>query len=41
MKKILVIEGDDAVCQQLEATTKGLDLEFFSSVRLIPVHEIF
>jgi len=41
MKKILVIEGDDAISQQLEATTKGLDLEFFSSVRLIPVHEIF
>jgi len=40
MKKILVIEGDDAVNNSLEATIKSLGLEFLGSKRLMPVHEI-
>ena len=40
MKKILVIESDDAVNQLFEAKMRELDLEFISSTRLIPLHEI-
>ncbi|MFB9844652.1 response regulator [Mucilaginibacter ginsenosidivorans] len=40
MKKILVIESDTSVSKLLEATIGDLGLEFFSSVRLKPLHEI-